>query len=118
MSYICVTNIHIMAKYQLFSDELQQTALIFKALGNPARLAILQYISKSDVCISGDISKELPLSRTTITQHLTELKEIGIITGEISGTKVNYCINTEVLNQVRPLLDQFLSNLSCCGTKC
>lgn len=107
-----------MAKYQLFSDDLQQTALIFKALGNPARLAILQYISKSNVCISGDISSELPLSRTTITQHLTELKEIGIITGEISGTKVNYCINTEVLNQVRPMLDQFLSNLSCCGSKC
>lgn len=107
-----------MAKYELFTPELQETALIFKALGSPARLAILQYIAKSNSCISGDISNELPLSRTTIAQHLAELKEIGIITGEISGTKVNYCIDTKVLNKVRPLLDTFLSNLSCCGTKC
>ena len=107
-----------MAKYELFAPELQETAQIFKALGNPARLAILQYISKSSVCISGDISNELPLSRTTITQHLAELKEIGIIVGEISGSKVNYCINTEVLNKVRPLLDGFLSNLACCGDGC
>ena len=108
----------IMAKYDLFTPQQQETALIFKALGSPARLAILQYIAKSSSCISGDISNELPLSRTTVAQHLAELKEIGIIVGEISGSRVNYCINTEVLNKVRPILDDFLSNLSCCGLKC
>jgi len=83
-----------MAKVELFEQDLQDSALLFKALGHPARLAILNYLAQTRVCISGDISNELPLSRTTVKQHLTELKNAGLIKGEISGVKTNYCLNT------------------------
>ncbi len=72
-------------KLELFDQELQDAASFFKALSHPARLAILNYLAESKVCITGDISKELPLSRTTVNQHLDELKRAELITGEISG---------------------------------
>jgi DNA-binding transcriptional ArsR family regulator len=109
-----------MAKVELFEKNLQDTALIFKALGHPARLAILQYLAETRTCISGDISNELPLSRTTVNQHLKELKELGLIKGEISGAKVNYCLDTEKINQMKEVINKFLGGidvsfyLECC----
>jgi len=103
----------IMTKVELFDKDLQDTALIFKALGHPARLAILRYLAETKVCISGDISNELPLSRTTISQHLKELKDVGLIKGEIEGVKVNYCLNAEEINQVKEILEKFLSDIIC-----
>jgi ArsR family transcriptional regulator, arsenate/arsenite/antimonite-responsive transcriptional repressor len=109
-----------MAKVELFEKNLQDTALIFKALGHPARLAILQYLAETRTCISGDISNELPLSRTTVNQHLKELKELGVIKGEISGAKVNYCLDTEKINQMKEAINKFLGGidvsfyLECC----
>ena len=82
-----------MTKTELFSKELQETSQFFKALGHPARLAILKYLAEARVCISGDISNELPLSRTTVNQHLKELKELGLIAVEIEGVKVHYCLD-------------------------
>ncbi len=102
-----------MTKVELFEKELQKTAGIFKALGHPARLAILKYLADTRVCISGDISNELPLSRTTVNQHLKELKEIGLIKGEIEGAKVNYCIHTEKMNQAKKVLEKFLNEIPC-----
>ena len=74
-----------MNKSEKFDDNLQELALLAKAISHPARLAILQYLAKTKTCISGDISDFLPLSRTTVSQHLKELKSLGLIHGEIDG---------------------------------
>lgn len=107
------------AKYELFDEELQETASLFKAMGHPARLAILQYLAESKVCVSGDISKELPLGRTTVNQHLAELKRAGLIKGEISGTKTRYCLEAETIKQLETLFASVIKPLSsCCGQAC
>ncbi len=103
-----------MSKAELFSKELQQTAVVFKALGHPARLSILKYLAETSTCICGDISNELPLSRTTVNQHLKELKALDLITGEIEGVKTNYCLNTKALLQVKKVIDSFLKDIKCC----
>ncbi|MDP4289729.1 MAG: metalloregulator ArsR/SmtB family transcription factor [Bacteroidota bacterium] len=83
------------AKTDLFDPKLNSSAVLFKALAHPARLAILKYLAETKVCITGDISDELPLSRTTINQHLTELKNAGLIQGHVDGVKVNYCLDSK-----------------------
>jgi ArsR family transcriptional regulator len=88
------------AKTDLFDNELNSAASLFKALGHPARLAILRYLAETKVCITGDISDELPLSRTTVNQHLTELKNAGLIQGHVNGVKVNYCLNPEKIAEL------------------
>ncbi|MGQ7871423.1 ArsR/SmtB family transcription factor [Sunxiuqinia sp. sy24] len=103
-----------MTKVTLFDQELQETAAIYKALGHPARLAILNYLAETKQCISGDISDELPLSRTTVHQHLKELKKLGLIQGEIQGVKTSYCLNTEKIKRVRGTLNGFLDELGSC----
>ena len=109
-----------MAKKELFDDDLQQVADIFKVLGHPARLAILKYLAESDTCITGDISNELPLSRTTVNQHLDELKKLGFIHGEIDGVKVFYCINQDKLEELWLYARSIINNvaeknkLKCC----
>jgi ArsR family transcriptional regulator len=108
-----------MAKIELFDKDLQHTAAIFKALSHPARLAILKYLAEARVCISGDISDELPLSRTSVHQHLTELKKFDLIKGEISGVKTNYCLNPHKISALKNVLDGFLADIDCCtNNKC
>lgn len=108
-----------MAKVELFSDSLQEMATSFKVLGHPARLAILSYLAETQSCITGDISDHLPLSRTTVNQHLKELKELNLIKGEIEGVRVNYCLNTKMIQLLRSKLYFFIdellitNNLSC-----
>lgn len=102
------------AKLELFDQELQEAASFFKALSHPARLAILNYLAESKMCITGDISKELPLSRTTVNQHLDELKRAGLIIGEISGAKTKYCLNNEKLSELNTRFSNFILNLKCC----
>lgn len=103
-----------MTKIQLFDKKLQETAAIFKALAHPARLAILKYLAETKVCISGDISDELPLSRTTVHQHLAELKKLDLIKGQIEGVKTNYCLNAENIRSIKENLDGFLTEIDCC----
>lgn len=93
------------AKTTVFTDEQQQLARVAKALAHPARVAIMQLLASKNTCISGDIAAELPLSRTTVSQHLQELKALDLIRGEIDGLTVCYCLNTELLGQVQ---QQFL----------
>lgn len=114
MSYICDTKNITMTKIQLFDKELQETAALFKAMSHPARLAILKYLAETKVCISGDISDELPLSRTTVHQHLAELKKLELIKGEISGVKTNYCLNTEKIRDMKENLGEFLGEIDNC----
>lgn len=80
-------------KSNLFSDVQNELAITAKAFSNPARVAILQYLLKANACINGELVSELGLAQATISQHLRELKEIGIIQGTIEGTGIRYCIN-------------------------
>jgi ArsR family transcriptional regulator, arsenate/arsenite/antimonite-responsive transcriptional repressor len=99
-------NISIMTytKSHRFDEDLQHLAKYAKAISHPARLAILRYLASSQTCISGDISNEIPLSRTTVSQHLQELKSLGLIKGEINGVKVNYCISRD---QIKEMIEKF-----------
>ena len=103
-----------MTKVELFDKTLQDTASAFKSLAHPARLAILKYLAETKVCISGDISDELPLSRTTVHQHLTELKKADLIKGQIDGVKTNYCLNTKKITELKESLNSFLSSIDSC----
>lgn len=76
-----------------FTTEQNELAILAKALGHPARIAIIEYLLKVDTCICGDIVNELPLAQPTVSQHLKELKNAGIIKGSVEGTSVCYCIN-------------------------
>ncbi|TVR73750.1 MAG: ArsR family transcriptional regulator [Marinilabiliales bacterium] len=98
-------------KVSLFGKELQASAAMFKALGHPARLAILKYLAEIKTCISGDISDELPLSRTTVNQHLKELKKVGLISGTVDGVKTNYCLNTATVDLLEKTLSSFIEEI-------
>ncbi len=100
-----------MTKIQLFEQELQDTSAIFKVLGHPARLAILKYLAETKTCISGDITEELPLSRATVHQHLTELKKLGLIKGTIDGVKTNYCLEPNSVKGIKHVIEIFLDLL-------
>lgn len=101
----------VYSKSELFQKDLQRLAVVFKALAHPARLAILQYLAKAQDCITCDISDELPLSRTTVSQHLTELKKAGLIKGKVNGTRVNYCLNPVVIRQMKPSITALLEEI-------
>lgn len=78
-----------------YTDEQEQIARFAKAMGHPARMAILQFLLRQETCFFGDIHEELPIAKATVSQHLKELKEAGLIQGEIEAPKVKYCINKE-----------------------
>ncbi|MCJ7449282.1 MAG: ArsR family transcriptional regulator [Bacteroidales bacterium] len=102
-----------------FTQEVQQIARISKALSHPVRVYILQKLSKMDsCCYSGDLVEELPVGRSTLSQHLKELKYAGLIQGEINPPYIKYCINRENWEKAKKLLDDFLNdnkslNISC-----
>jgi ArsR family transcriptional regulator len=86
-----------------------------KALAHPARVAIIDHLAKQNACVCGDIVDQLPLSQATVSQHLAELKRVGLIKGEIEGPKVCYCINQKVWNEAKKLLSQFMIDIkNCC----
>ena len=99
------------AKTSSFSPDLQQTANLARALSHPARLAILRYLAACNTFVSGDISDIIPLSRTTVSQHLQELKKAGLIQGEVSGVCVHYCLSGEGVNILKSLLGGFIAEL-------
>lgn len=85
----------------------EQIARFAKAMGHPARMAILQFLAKRDICYFGDINEELPIAKATVSQHLKELKEAGLVLGEIETPKVRYCINSENWQLARRLFGEF-----------
>jgi len=101
----------VQAKSNLFEKSLSESANIFKALSHPARLHILQFLAESKSCITGDISDELPLGRTTVNQHIKELKALGLIKGEIDGVKTKYCLNVEKIEELKNTTFSFFDNL-------
>jgi len=101
----------VYAKTQLFDAELQTQAELFKALAHPARLAILKYLAETRTCITGDFADELPLSRTTVNQHLKELNESCLILGTIEGVKTCYCLNLSRIKELKSLSEKFLNEI-------
>lgn len=100
------------AKIEQFSEELQTLANLAKLLSHPARIAILEYLAETKTCISGDIAQELPLSRTTVSQHLQELKKGGLIQGEVEGNTVCYCLNPEKVALLEKLFSTFFEKIN------
>ncbi|MBD3636491.1 MAG: winged helix-turn-helix transcriptional regulator [Crocinitomicaceae bacterium] len=99
----------------LFSADQNQLALLAKALGHPARIAILQHMLKTENCINGDLVKELGLAQATISQHLKELKSTGIIKGTIEGTSICYCIDPKKWNIIKDLFNQLFDQHPSCS---
>jgi DNA-binding transcriptional ArsR family regulator len=95
-------------KTEHFTDKQNAIATLAKALGHPARVAILEYLMKVDTCICGDIVNELPLAQPTVSQHLKELKNAGLIKGSIEGNAICYCIDEKALTK----LQSYFSNIS------
>lgn len=105
-------------KSEHFTDEQNAMATLAKALGHPARIAILEYLNKVDACICGDIVNELPLAQPTVSQHLKELKSAGWIKGSISGASICYCINEEAVEKMSQYMLDLASSIkhknNCC----
>src|SRR5665647_1692477 len=118
MSYVCDIKHNIMRKPEVFDTELQELACFAKVISHPARLAILKYLAETKTCISGDISDQLPLSRTTVSQHLKELREIGLIHGEIDGLKINYCLCGTCIAEKLELFDNFFTKIKAVDIDC
>ncbi|MBS1258471.1 MAG: hypothetical protein MAG551_01530 [Candidatus Scalindua arabica] len=92
-----------------FSIKEQKVAEFCKALAHPARIAIINFLIKHKECICSDVVNELPLSQSTVSQHLKELKDIGLIKGDIDGPRVCYCIDLKKWNEAQKAISSFLS---------
>lgn len=99
-------------KTNLFTAEQNDLSLIAKAFAHPARIAIIQYLLKANACINSDLVQELGLAQATISQHLKELKAVGIIQGTIEGVSMNYCINAERWAEIKSLFSQLFEQYS------
>lgn len=104
------------SKADFFTKEQNDLAVLFKAMSHPARIAIIQYLLSVDSCICGDIVNELPLAQPTVSQHLKELKNAGIIKGSIEGTAICYCLNQETISTIENYFKGITSQLNnkCC----
>lgn len=98
-----------LTKSEIFTDRQNRMAGMLKALAHPARIAIIQHLVKVQACICGDLVDELGLAQATISQHLKELKNAGLIQGTIEGTSVCYCIDPNVWKQYQTFLNEFFS---------
>ena len=106
------------SKTDLFSEVQNELALSAKAFAHPARVAIIQHLLRTNACVNGDLVQELGLAQATISQHLKELKEIGVIQGTIEGARISYCINpirwAEIKDQFNKLFDRYSTDLKDC----
>jgi len=105
-------------KSELFSPELQNCSVLFKALGHPARLAILNYLADTKTCITGDLADVLPLGRTTVNQHLKELKDAGLIQGTTEGAKTCYCLNPGNIKELKRITEKFMEGINILNISC
>jgi len=107
-----------LAKTEIFTDVQNELALFAKAFGHPARVAILEHLFKINSCVCGDLVNEIGLAQPTISQHLKELKSLGLIKGNIEGTSMCYCIDTDKWTEMKGVmlqfLDQDISKETCC----
>lgn len=105
------------SKTDLFTEQQNELALVAKAFAHPARVAILEYLIKANQCINSDLVEELGLAQATISQHLKELKSVGLIQGTVEGTSMCYCIDPKVWNRVKERLQGLMDSYNaadCC----
>lgn len=107
-----------LTKTDLFSIEQNEIAIYAKALAHPARIAILQYLIDANACINSDLVNELGLAQATISQHLKELKNLGIIKGTVEGTSMCYCIDTDKWNELKNVFNLLFDQYPRCNDKC
>lgn len=96
------------SKTEFFGSRQKKLADLAKALAHPARIAILEVLAEQRACVCGAIVDELPLSQATVSQHLAELRRVGLIRGEIEGPSICYCIDQAAWDEARTLLKDFL----------
>ncbi|PWJ55025.1 DNA-binding transcriptional ArsR family regulator [Dyadobacter jejuensis] len=104
-------------KTQVFTEQQNRIADLAKALAHPARIAIIQHLLREKSCVCGDLVEVLPLAQATVSQHLKELKQIGILTGEINPPRVCYCINETVWQEAKAIFGEIFNtevSLKCC----
>jgi len=96
-------------KSEIFTDQQNQVSTFAKVFAHPARVAILEHLFNLNACICGDLVNEIGLAQATISQHLKELKNLGLIKGEVEGTKVCYCIHQENWTAMKEIMNEFLN---------
>ena len=99
-----------MQNKKVYTEKQERMARFAKALGHPARIAIMQFLARQEQCYFGDIHEELPIAKSTVSQHLTVLKDAGLITGEVMPPRVKYSIDEENWELARQVLYQFMGN--------
>ncbi len=101
-----------------YSDDTAQTARFAKALSHPVRLTILKYLNNQSCCFTGDLVEVLPMAQSTISQHLKELKEAGLIQGDVNPPRIKYCIHQKNWNKAQELFEVLFNKdfdkISCC----
>lgn len=108
------------SKTELFSDKQNELATVAKVFAHPARIAIIEYLLKLKACANSELIEELGLAQATISQHLRELKDIGIIKGSVQGARISYCINPERWSEVQSMFQrlfqqfEYIDNQDCC----
>jgi len=105
-----------LSKTEEFTKSQNELAALAKALGHPARIAILQFLAEQKSCVCGDIVNELPLSQSTVSQHLKELKKVGLIKGDIEGPSVCYCFDAKAVARAKKMIDELFTvvQVNCC----
>ncbi len=116
MQYIILTM--GVTRSDLFTEKENDIALAAKAFAHPARVAIMNYLLKANVCINGDLVNELGLAQATISQHLRELKDIRLILGTIEGARINYCINRKRWREVQDIFNHMFDQYNDTGANC
>ena len=108
-----------LTRTHLFTEEQNEFAKMGKVFSHPARVAILEHLLKANACINSDLVQELGLAQATISQHLKEMKDMGIIQGTIEGVSMSYCINPETWQKFKDTFNSFFDQHACCsGDKC
>lgn len=104
-----------LSKAILFSEEQNRLATLARVFAHPARIAIIEYLFKNRSCVVNTLLDELPLSQSTVSQHLKEMKNAGIIKGEVEGTSICYCLNSEAMLELSAKLNQLIGEIkNCC----
>ena len=104
-----------LSKAILFSEDQNRLATLARVFAHPARIAIIEYLFKNKTCVVNKLTDELPLSQSTISQHLKELKNAGIIKSELEGINICYCLNSEVMIELSNKLNQLIGEIkNCC----
>jgi predicted transcriptional regulator len=107
-----------LTKSDLFTKQQNEIAAMAKAIAHPARIAILQYLLKKNVCVTGLLVEELGLAQATTSQHLKELKNAGIIQGTVEGASICYCIDPKVWKRYKQVFNVFFKDMENEGSNC